>query len=782
VPAPGTIIVQYSHAGRDLVAVAGDYVVQGDSPGISSLHQLPPPPRDFTGRESEIRELLGAVEKRGFAISALQGMGGIGKTALALVLAERLSSQFPDAQIYLDLKGTSPEPLSAADAMGHVIRAFRPNTKPPEDESELRGLYQSILHGQRVILVMDNANDAAQVEPLIPAANSTVLVTSRRHFTLPGLFAKNMEVLPPADARHLLIAIACGPDAVAAVSAPLPPTAELPQSARARDVAAHADEMAKLCGYLPLALRAAASTLAETPDLSPTHYIQLLADTRKRLELCVPGKDQTVEASLALSYDVLSSDLQRQFRSLAVFPDTFIVPSAAAVWNTELDPAQDSLSILLKYSLLEYDSLKARYKLHDLVRLFAHARVTAEERDGYYRGHAEHFVSVAALASQLFLRGGEGILRGLGLIDREWSNIQAGQSWAAARAAEDDGAARLTNMYPNAGACCLDLRQHPRERMVWLEAALAAAQRLNDRTDEGMHLANLGSTCSDLGQNRRAIKLLESALTIEREIGNRSGEGTVLNNLGLAYAHLSENRRAIEFYESSLTIAREIGDVKGEASALSGLGHAYIALGEAHRAIECHEKALAIDREIGDRRGEGRDLGSLGLGYAALGETSRAIESYQQELAIDREIGDRRGEGSALGNMGMEYNKLGDNRRAIELYEQHLAIAREIGHLQAEGNALGNLGNAYAELGEPRRAIDFYGQNLVILREIGDRRGEGYTFWNISVELYKLGDRAQAVAHAEIALAILGPIEDPQAAKVRAQLTKWRGTLPQSGS
>jgi tetratricopeptide (TPR) repeat protein len=769
-------IVQDSPAGRDMVAVAGDYVVQAAPPTISSLHQLPPPPRDFTGREAEIGELLGAVEKRGFTISGLQGMGGIGKTALALVLAERLSSQYPDAQIYLDLKGTSPEPLSVTDAMDHVIRAYRPDLKAPEDASELRGLYQSLLHGQRVILLMDNAKDAAQVEPLTPAANSILLVTSRRHFTLPGLFAKNLEVLPFADARHLLITIACGPDAVTTLCPPLTPTADSPRSARARDVAAHAGEIAKLCGYLPLALRAAASALAETPDFSPRKYVQRLADTRKRLELHDPGKDQTVEASLGLSYDLLSSDLRRQFRFLAVFPDTFIVPSAAAIWNMELDPAQDILSTLLKYSLLQYDPVKARYRLHDMVRLFAGAQLTAEERDNCPLRHAEHYLSVAALASQLFLGGGEGMLRGLGMIDREWSNIRAGQAWAAARAAEDDAAARLTNSYPNAGACCLDLRQHPRERMVWLEAALAAARRLKNRTDEGMHLANLGSICSDLGQNRRAIELLKSALAIEREIGNRRGEGTVLNNLGLAYANLSENRRAIEFYEPSLTIAREIGDAKGEASALSGLGHAYMALGETRRAIQCHEKALSIDREIGDRRGEGRDLGSLGLGYAALGETRRAIESYQQELVIDHEIGDRRGEGSALGNMGMVYNKLGDNHRAIELYEQHLAIAREISHRQAEGNALGNLGNAYADLGEPRRAIDFYGQNLVIVRETGDRRGEGYTFWNISVELDKLGDRAQAVAHAETALAILGPIEDPQAAKVRAQLAKWRGT------
>ncbi|MGA3323466.1 MAG: tetratricopeptide repeat protein [Terriglobia bacterium] len=855
-PAPATIFVQDSRVGRDLVAVAGDYVVQATPPTISSLHQLPPPPRDFTGREAEIGELLGAVEKRGFSISGLQGMGGIGKTALALVLAERLSSQYSSAQIYLDLKGTSPEPLSVADAMAHVIRAYRPNLRAPEDESELRGLYQSLLHGQRVILLMDNAKDAAQVEPLIPGAYCILLVTSRQHFTLPGFYAKNLEVLSPAEAHNLLLAIACGPDAVETVSPALTPAAESARSGRARDVAAHAGEIAKLCGYLPLALRAAASALAETPDLSPTDYVQRLADTRKRLELRDPGKDQTVEASLALSYDLLSSDLQPQFSSLAVFPETFDVAAATAMWGIDRELTQEALSTLGRYSLVEWNPLSTRYRLHDMARLFADSRMTDDERDQFRGRHANHYVKVAATGSRLYVQGGEGVLGGLGLFDREWSNIQAGQTWAAERAPNDDSAARLTSDYADAAVHCLDLRQHPRELTIWLEAALAAARRLKDRAVEGSHLGNLGIALANLGEPRRAIECLEQELAIARETGNRSGEGhalghlgnayaalsefrraieyfeqrraialeigdrrgegyavgnlgnvymslgnarqaieryeqhlvitrdtgdrraegSTLANLGLAYAGLGEPRRAIEYYEKALAIAREIGDRRAEGSTHGNLGRAYEDLGDPRRAMECYMRRIAIALELGDRRGEANALGNLGLALSASGEPRRSIEYHEKALVIDREIGDRKGEGNSLGNLGYTYAALGEPRLAVEYYEKALSIEREIGDRRGEGNSLGNLGNIHMALGEPRRAIECYEKALAIERGIGDRRGEGNTLWNMSLAFDRLGDRTRAIAQAEAALNVREAIEDLNAAKVRAQLAKWRGT------
>src|SRR5262245_29515969 len=156
--------------------VGGDYVLgdkhvhEAPAPTVSAMHQLPSPPRDFTGREAEIAELLAALEGGGVTISGLQGLGGLGKTALALKLAERLKGRYPDAQFYIDLRGTGPESLSVADALTRVIHAYHPTAKLPESESELRGVYLSVLHDQRALLLMDNAKDEWQVEPLIPPA------------------------------------------------------------------------------------------------------------------------------------------------------------------------------------------------------------------------------------------------------------------------------------------------------------------------------------------------------------------------------------------------------------------------------------------------------------------------------------------------------------------------------------------------------------------------------------------------------------------------------------
>jgi len=689
------IVLSFKGADADAVLTALSSIAP------TRLHEVPPPPADFTGREDELKELLASIEIGGVTISGLQGMGGIGKTALAFKLVELLKPRYPDAQFFLDLKGASTQPLTVSEALAHVVRAYHPAAKLPDSESELRGHYLSVLDGQRALLLMDNAANAEQVEPLIPPAGCLLLVTSRQHFTVPGLASKNLDTLSSVDAHDLLLTIAPRIETLA-------------------------DEIAALCGYLPLALRLAAGAMVKYRNLSPADYVLRLQDRQQRFQL--------IDASLSLSYELLSEELRERWRWLAVFPDTFAGDAAAAVWEVEVDQAKYILGELMVTSLVEWNETSDRYRLHDLARLFADAKLSAEERVVGEKRFATHYKDVLAAANKLYLDG-EWLLRGLALFDLEWGNIQAGHTWVAAQTdAADADVARLGMSYPGAGVYVLDLRQHPQERIRWLEIALTVARRLQDRVNEG----------------------------------------AALGNLGLAYGDLGETRCAIEFFEQRLTIACEIGDRRGEGNALGSLGNAYIVLGETRRAIHFYEQRLTIAREIGDRRGEGNALGNLGTAYAHLGETRRAIKLHEQDVTIRREIGDRRGEGNALGNQGIAYKNLGETRRAIHFYEQHLAIAREIGDRRGEGNALGNLGNAYKNLGETRRAIHFYEQRLLIAREIGDCRGEGNTLWNMSLALDQLGDRAQVIRHAEQALIILEQIEDPDAAKVREQLAAWR--------
>jgi tetratricopeptide (TPR) repeat protein len=636
----------------------------------TSLHQLRAPLGDFVGREREIDTLINSLRRESRAcITGISGMGGIGKTELALLVAERLRNDYPDAQFFINLQGTDTTPRSPQEAMAICIRAFLgPEVKLPEDPEQLLHLYRSQLDGKRVLLLLDNGADSAQVRPLLPPTGCAVLVTSRQSVALPGMAPLTLHPLTGEEARQLLLEIA----------------------ARAEPAA---EQICKLCGYLPLALRAAGSLLAITADLDPADYAVQLQDERSRLErIGTEGVEIDVAASFNLSYTRLTTEAARVFRLLSVFPATF---DAAAEEVVCADAGHVQLSDLVRRSLVLYDEGTKRYRLHDLARLFADAKLSAEERAVGQKRFATHYKNVLAAAKELYKEGGESLLRGLALFDLEWGNIQAGHAWVAAQADPADAdVARLGMTYPDAGVYVLYLRQHSRERISWLEIALAAARRLQDR----------------------------------------AGEGTALGNLGTAYADL----------------------------------------GETHRAIQFHEQYLAIAREIGDRRGEGAVLGNLGIDYKNLGETSRAIQFYEQQLAIGREIGDRRGEGNALGNLGNAYYLQGETRRAIQFHEQALPILREIGDRRAEGAVLGNLGLAYDNLGETNRAIQFYEQQLAIVTEIGDRRGEGNALWNMSLVLDQLGKRAQAIQHAEQALTIREQIEDPNAAKGRAQLAAWR--------
>jgi tetratricopeptide (TPR) repeat protein len=619
-------------------------------------HQLPSAPPDFTGRERELNELLTKLGQ-GVTISGMHGLGGVGKTVLALKLAERVKDRFPDSQIYLDLQGAGANPLTPATAMEHVIRAYHPIAKLPESLSELTALYRSTLHDQRALLLMDNARDREQVEPLIPPAGCALLVTSRRHFTLPGMFDQNLDTLPRADAIKLLLNIA----------------------ARIGD---RADEIARLCGGLPLALRIAASALKVSPNLTPADYARRLADEKQRLSHL-----KEVDVALSVSYEMLSEEQRRLWRALSVFPQTFDNEAAAAVLEMERDAAQDAICELMKWSLVEFNAEVRRYRLHDLARLFAKARLSeagVEETYAAQRRFALHYQTVIASCNSLYLEGNESMMRGLTLFDQEWNNIQAGQSWAEAELEKDQVAAKLCMDYPNVGYCVLDLRQHPRERIHWLEVQLAVARKLKRRDIECHAFGNLGLAWADLGETRKAIEFHEQHLNIARDIGDRKGEGGAFGNLGLAWADLGEMRKAIEFHEQSLNIARDTGNRRGESYALGNLGNAFRNLGETRKAIEFFEQVLSTARETGDRLSEGAALGSLGLAWADLGEMRKAIELFEKSRTTTREIGDRRGEGNSLWNMGKSMDKLDDRARAIALAEAALTIFEEIESPTAE--------------------------------------------------------------------------------------------------
>jgi len=743
----------FSLINQTLRRLKGPEILPLDGP----LFQIPPPPSDFTGQEEEIEETLAHFDK-GLFISSIQGLGGIGKTDLAKKLAQILKGKFPDGQIMIDLMGTQEPSLPPVEAMRKVVQVYVPVERMPKEEDTIRGLYQSVLSNKHLLLLLDNACNGDQVKPLLPPPNCAVIVTSRQDLSLPGMRTIRLDEMKPEKSIELLKRIVEAKRSIKGVSD-------------------HCwKEIARLCGNLPLALRLAGTFLANSRDLSPEDYARSLQDEWSRLERIDKGSKGSgeigVDASLHLSYSRLPPEAASVFRMLSVFPLEYDSLAEEIICQ---DKDHELLSELLRWNLVEYQDESKRYRLHDLVRIFASHKLIEIDgevaRNEARQRHAEHFRYVLSFVTELYEKGN--VLAGLNAFDQERTNIESAWAWAKENLAKSNAAASICSSLLN-WPYLLGLRQHPRERISWLETALVASRRLNDKRMDGVHLGNLGLAYSALGDVRKAIEYYEQALVILQEIRDRRGEEALLGNLGLSYADLGDVRKAIEYYEQALAIGREIGDRRGEGNSLGNMGVAYKNQGDARKAIEYYEQALAIGREIGDKKNEGAWLGNLGSAYYALGDARQAIEYYEQQLAIAREIGDRRGEGNALGNLGRPYAALGDARKAIEYYEHALVIAKEIGAKRNEGAWLGNLGIVYKNLGDALKALEYYEQELAITREIGDRRGEGNALFNSSLALYELGKYSEAIKNAEIAIKIYRQIESPAAARAEQKLAEWR--------
>jgi tetratricopeptide (TPR) repeat protein len=318
---------------------------------------------------------------------------------------------------------------------------------------------------------------------------------------------------------------------------------------------------------------------------------------------------------------------------LAIFPTGFNLPAAAAIWETKTELTRDVMEALLKGSLVEIDDTKVRLRLHDLVRQFCDGKLSEAERDAAMIRYAKHYTEVGREAQELYLKGGNNLLRALEVFDRERNHIEAAYEWLANRR-DASSAAMLVRLVNSVVYTGLLLRFHPGQSIRWCEGQREAAKITKNRAAEANALGNLGNAYAKLGDVRKAIEFYQRARIITREIGDRQAEGNILGCLGIAYTKLDEGLNAIEFFEQQLLITYEIGDRRGEGIALCNIGIAYAELGEIRKAIEHFDEALVIDREIGNRRGEAANLFNSALALDKVGERVQAISRAEAALNI----------------------------------------------------------------------------------------------------------------------------------------------------
>jgi tetratricopeptide (TPR) repeat protein/transcriptional regulator with XRE-family HTH domain len=641
---------------------------------------------DFLGREDEIRRMRNLIRGEGgkVGLSALRGMGGVGKTSLAVKVAHEVKDHFPDGQLELDLQGISDLPVTVAQAMARIVRGFRPDiVQLPDAEADLLPIYRRVLADKRALILLDNAKDEEQVMHLIsvPAPVGFIL-TSRNALELDGVESIRLDVLPPSEALQLLRGIV-----------------------GEKGTSHELQLVARFCGRLPLALRVAGTFLHLRQDWSVSQYIEELKQENRRLttlKRSATGKD--VEAVLALSARELvrcDPDLAERWQMLSVFPGDFGEYAAAAVWGLTAEGKLDNaaakaqLSVLLLRSLIHFDANTNGYYLHDLMRPIAedvfgivrgHPRGSgsAERLQTAKRRHAERFLAVLASTASLYSAGPDSVLDGLATFDRDAHNIRRGQVWAAEHSTEDKVAADLCRAYAVVAGGVIDLRLSARERIAWYEAALRPCRQSHDKQAEGAVLLSLGNAHAALGEYLEAIRFHQQHLAIARELQDKREEAAALNNLGVVNREKGEPQEAISHYQRALVIYRELEDRQAEARILTNIGVAHLHLGNANAAVEHHLQALPITQELGDLLAEGHAWCNLGDAQAASGESRTALGSYEKALIITKRIGDDWEHGESAWGKAQSLRELGKSADAIMAATEALTIFEVIEHPKAD--------------------------------------------------------------------------------------------------
>jgi DNA-binding SARP family transcriptional activator len=653
--------------------------------------QLPADITDFTGRDLHVKMLCElqpgeAADHRPGAVMVglVTGAGGLGKTTLAVHAAHRLGPRFPDGQLYVDLLGASPQPLTPADVLARFLRDLGVDgTRIPADEAERAALLRTRLTGRRMLILLDNARDAAQVRPLLPGSSGcAVLVTARNR--LPDLTVArlvDLDVLDDQEARSLFASIV--------------------GAERASAEAEATGEVLAACAGLPLAIRIAGARLVTRRGWTVRTLASRLRSEQRRLDELKAG-DLAVRASFAVSYASLPGPASpagiepaRAFRVLGLWSGPAIsLPAAAALFGQPEADAADALELLVDVNLLESPAPDS-YRLHDLLRVYAAERCQADEpvqerRDAVRRILTWYLHTAEAAAT---------------IISPHHTRVPVGQAEQAARPLS----------FASLEAA-LDWSEAERTSLMAVVRQAAAASM----HDIAWRLAAAAmSFFYRRGYWADWVASHQVGLDSARKLGDRPAEARMLNNLGMAYG-LQHREQAIACFEDAAEIYREIGDLEGEARAATNMSAACFHLARFPEARDAGLRSLVLQREVGNRYGEGIALGDLGCVSRELGDYGDAVARHQQALAIFRELGDRDAEADSLSELADAYLGRDQVAEALDRLSESLVIRRGIGDRHGQAMTLRLLGLALRRADHPDEARESLAEAQRIFSELGD--------------------------------------------------------------
>ncbi|AUG76446.1 hypothetical protein CFP65_1556 [Kitasatospora sp. MMS16-BH015] len=771
--------------------------------GLPRPAQLPAAPSDFIGRTAQVEEIRAALTADGrdaLPVVAVVGMGGVGKTALAVYAAHRVREAFPDGELYVDLRGSDPLPASAEDVLAGFLVAL--GTRPeavPEGTAARSALFRSITDGRRLLVVLDNARDSAQIRPLLPgAAGCGALVTSRtRPTSLLTAVQLDLDVFTEPEAVDLLGRVIGAPRLAAE-----------PEAAGA---------LVAACGRLPLAVRITAARLAARPRWTIADLSARLADEQRRIDELRVG-DLAVEAAFELGYRQLAPDQARAFRlaAWAEGPDLGL-GAAAALLDLPEAAAEDLLEALVDAAML--DSLSAgRYRYHDLLRGFA--RRTSEVVSVARAGSAATGGAGADGSEASGAPAGTGLLSVGAAAESGATESGATESGATESGAAGSATARSEAAGSEAAAARGRLLDHllagaraafqlavPGDPVAGALGAgrgaagrgpvladLAAARAWARAEGPGAiglagRVAGAGSAPADVAQLRSVADLLialspfgpgalagrlESVVrALVRAVtlsGDRFAEGRarfLLCGSLLAATRLDEARTEAGLAEQA---SRAAGDTVMLRQVLNDLGLIAQTLRHNEEAIRCFEESVALALELGHRSGAVTSAVNAALARVRHGRAAEAAQTCERLLAEVRALGDTAGTAYTLYVLGLALHGLGRYQEAADRYRECRRLAAEAGRREREALAGVRLADTLRALGEPARAVEEAEVALAITVETGGQRDQGYALLVLGRALAELGDRAVARERLAEAHGIFERLGLPDAAETAALL------------
>ncbi|MFE1366873.1 BTAD domain-containing putative transcriptional regulator [Streptomyces anulatus] len=681
--------------------------------------QLPATVPDFTGRSAFVSELgsrLATAESSVMAVSAVAGIGGVGKTTLAVHVAHQARRHFPDGQLYVDLQGAGARAAEPETVLGSFLRALgTADSAIPDTLDERAALYRSTLDGRRILILLDNAHDAAQIRPLLPGTpGCAALVTSRvRMVDLAGAHLVDLDVMSPEEALQLFTRIV-GAERVGA------------EREAALDVVA-------ACGFLPLAIRIAASRLAARRTWTVSVLAAKLADERRRLDELQAG-DLAVKATFELGYGQLEPAQARAFRllGLADGPDISLAAAAALL---DLDPhvAEDLLEALVDTSLVE-SAAPGRYRYHDLVRLYARACAERDEQPPVERELAlsrllDFYLATAAGVYALERPGDrtvdhlEGTEReGLSFTDHgralDWlyteascllSCVQQNRTPASIRRAVDLLLAAKDLAESGANA-----RQFESAATVVRDAAVEAG----DPHAEARARTTLAQVHSMAGRFDQAEDEARRAMLLAPSVDDVWTHCNAPNELGIIAGYRNQQEEAEALLRQACTAFRADGNHAGEASALCNLSRVHLAMGRTASAVKLAGEGVALYNRMGLTLRLANGRYALGLALARANRPEEAHVRLTEALAVFRESRQRLWEGMTLFRLAEVQLTAERPAQAAALAEQALTMLLHIGGEWRRANVLTVLGRALHGIGQADRAQVCWREALSVFEQL----------------------------------------------------------------